>query len=86
MQNNTSIVPLLTLKNDIMFKAFFSKKGNEKFLEDFIGAILNEKIKVVHVVHDARLEQLAKTEKYGVLDLGVELENGRMVNLVYMIN
>ena len=80
MQNNTTKAPL-TLKDDIMFKAFFSKKGHEKFLEDFIGAVLNEKIHVIHVIHDARLEQLSKVEKYGVLDLDVELENGKQINL-----
>ena len=85
MSNNTTNTAPLTLKNDIMFKAFFSKKGHEKFLEDFIGAILNEKIHVLHVVHDARLEQLLKAEKYGVLDLDVELENGKIINLEMQI-
>lgn len=80
MCENTEIAPM-TLKDDIMFKAFFSQKGHERFLEDFISAIINEKINVLHVVHDARLEQLSKADKYGVLDLDVELANGKMVNL-----
>ena len=28
----------LNLKNDIVFKAFFSKKGNEKYLKEFLEA------------------------------------------------
>lgn len=32
------------LKNDIIFKAFFSRKGNEIFLIDFLEALLNIKI------------------------------------------
>ena len=71
----------LTMKNDIMFKAFFSRTGNEKFLEDFISSILGIKIKIKKVIHDARLEQLAKEQKYGILDLDVELQNGEIVNI-----
>ena len=71
----------LTMKNDIMFKAFFSKKGNEPFLKDFIGSILGKDIKIKKVIHDARLEQLAREQKYGVLDLDVELENGEFINI-----
>ncbi|MCF0125482.1 MAG: Rpn family recombination-promoting nuclease/putative transposase [Clostridia bacterium] len=75
----------LRMKDDIMFKAFFSKKGHEEFLEDFIGSILGERVKVAQVVHDARLEQISKDEKYGVLDLDVELENGKKINLEMQI-
>ena len=42
-----------------MFKAFFSKKGNEKFLKSFLTAILGEEIKIKKIIHDARLEQLS---------------------------
>lgn len=70
-----------TMKNDIMFKVFFSKKENEKFLKSFLSAILGEKVKIKRVIHDARLEQLTQEQKYGVLDLEVELENGEYVNI-----
>ena len=30
----------LVMKDDIMFKAFFSRAGNEKFLKSFLNAIL----------------------------------------------
>ena len=69
------------MKDDIMFKAFFSKIGNEKFLKDFISAVLGENIKIRKVIHDKRLEQLARESKYGVLDLDVELENGKLLNI-----
>ena len=39
----------LNLKNDIIFKAFFSRKGNEEFLIDFLNALLKidiQKIKI----------------------------------------
>lgn len=57
------IVKKLGMKSDIVFKAFFSREENKKFLEEFISAVLEEKIKVKNVVHDARLEQLAKREE-----------------------
>ena len=71
----------LTMKNDIMFKLFFSKKENEKFLKSFLSAILGERIKIKRVIHDARLEQLSREQKYGILDLEVELESGEYVNI-----
>ncbi len=69
----------LTMKNDIVFKAFFSR--NEKYLKSFLSAILEENIKIKKVMHDARLEQLTKEMKYGILDLEVELEDGEIVNI-----
>ena len=43
----------LVMKDDIMFKAFFSRAGNEKFLKRFLNAILGEEIKIKKVIHDA---------------------------------
>ena len=69
----------LTLKDDIMFKAFFSR--NEKYLKSFLSAIMGREIKIKRVMHDARLEQLTKEMKYGILDLEVELEDGEIINI-----
>ena len=71
----------LKLKSDIVFKAFFSRKENEEFLKKFLEAVLGEKLEIKKVLHDVRLEQLAKEQKYGVLDLGVELANGKFINV-----
>jgi len=72
---------VLKMKDDIMFKAFFSRVGNEKFLKELLSAILGEDIKIKKVIHDARLEQLAKENKYGILDLEVELESKEIINV-----
>ena len=40
----------LKLKNDIAFKAFFAKKGNEKFLKSFLEALLKIKISKIEVI------------------------------------
>ena len=80
------ITKKLVMKDDIMFKAFFSKKGNEKFLKDFLNAILGKEVKIKRVIHDLRLEQLAREQKYGVLDLDVELECGEIINIEMQMN
>lgn len=64
-----------------MFKAFFSRTGNEKYLKELLSAILGKDLKIKRVIHDARLEQLAKENKYGVLDLDVELESKEIINV-----
>lgn len=64
-----------------MFKAFFSRTGNEKFLKAFLTALLGKELNIKRVIHDARLEQLAKEEKYGILDLDIELDTGEFVNI-----
>lgn len=43
--NNKKTRKKLNLKNDIVFKAFFSRKGNEEFLIDFLEALLKINIK-----------------------------------------
>lgn len=40
----------LNLKNDIVFKAFFAKKGNEKYLKSFLESLLNEKIEEIQIM------------------------------------
>ena len=65
MNLNLKIKPELKMKSDIMFKAFFTRKENEEFLKEFLETVLGEKIKIKKVLHDVRLEQLAKNEKVG---------------------
>ena len=85
MSFKIEINPELKMKSDIMFKAFYGRKENEEFLQDFLEAVLGEKLKIKKVMHDVRLEQLAKEQKFGILDLGVELENGEFINVEIQI-
>ena len=71
------MVQKLLMKNDIVFKAFFHR--NQQYTKSFLSAILGKNIKIKRIMHDARLEQLTKEMKYGVLDLDVELENGEIL-------
>ena len=85
MSFRIEINPELKMKSDIMFKAFYGRKENEEFLQNFLESVLGEKIKIKKVMHDVRLEQLAKEQKFGILDLGVELEDGEFINVEIQI-
>lgn len=71
----------LKLKNDIIFKLFFGRRGNERFLKSFLIAALKKELDIKRILHDVRLEQMSKSDKYGILDLEVELTNGEIVNV-----
>lgn len=69
------------LKSDIIFKAFFSRKGNEIFLIDFLEALLNIKIESIKIKEEVNIEQLSVDEKGGRLDLQAKLNDGIIVNI-----
>ena len=69
------------LKNDIIFKAFFSRKGNEEFLIDFLNALLGIEITKIEIKEEVNLEQLASNEKGGRLDLQAKLDDGIIANI-----
>lgn len=73
------------LKNDIIFKTFFSRKGNEEFLIDFLEALLKIEILKIYIKEEVSLEQLAQNEKGGRLDLQAELNDGVIVNIELQI-
>lgn len=53
----------LNLKNDLVFKAFFTKKGNEKYLKSFLEALLNEKIQQIEIMRRSKLVTNEKRRK-----------------------
>ncbi len=69
------------LKNDIIFKSFFARKGNEEFLIDFLEALLKIEIKEIVIRDEVNLEQLSVEERGGRLDLQAELDGGTIVNI-----
>ncbi len=71
----------LNLKNDIGFKAFFSRKGNEKFLREFLEALLKIQIKDIIITEEVSLEKLFAEEKGGRLDLLAILNNNMTVDI-----
>ena len=73
------------LKNDVIFKTFFSRKGNEIFLIDFLEALLEIKIEEIQIREEVDLERLAVEEKGGRLDLQAKLNDGIIVNIELQI-
>ena len=90
MVNNKTNLPTkeenkLNLKNDVIFKTFFSRKGNEEFLIDFLNALLDIEIKEIVVKDEVNLERLSVYEKGGRLDLQATLNDGIIVNIEMQI-
>ena len=74
----------LNLKNDIVFKEFFSKKENEGFLKDFLSHVLNIKVDDIESISVQKESELAKDkieEKYGRLDLDIVLNKNTYIDL-----
>ena len=69
------------LKNDVIFKKFFSRKGNEEFLIDFLSALLKIEITKIKIEQEVNLESLAQDEKGGRIDIQAELNNGIIVDI-----
>lgn len=76
MKNNNK---LLDPKNDLVFHAIFREKNN-KLTEAFISAVLKEKVRIVSNL-DRHLDISKVTEKFGVMDLNVELADNTKCNV-----
>jgi predicted transposase/invertase (TIGR01784 family) len=74
------------LKNDVIFKAFFSKKGNEEFLIDFLEALLEIKIETIKIEQEVDLGRLAPHEKAGSLDIQAMLNDGIIVDIEMQVD
>ena len=75
----------LNLKNDIIFKAFFSGKDGEEFLIDLLTSLLEIKITKLTVREEVNLLQLSTKEKGGRLDLQATINDGTIVNIELQI-
>ena len=71
----------LSLKNDVVFKELFSKRGNEIFLQDFLSDLLNIDIKKIEIQKDSTLNKEIVSEKYGILDIKATLNDNTTVDI-----
>ena len=76
-----AIYMALNLKNDIVFKAFFARKGNEEFLIDFLEALLKIKIKTIKIAQEVDLGKLVQGERTGRLDVQAILNDEVVVDI-----
>ena len=74
----------LKLKNDIVFKAFFTKKGNEKYLKSFLEALLHIEIDDIEIIGEATLLQMTKEAKLGRIDLKATINKSEIINIVQL--
>lgn len=81
IKENTQVKKKLNLKNDIVFKAFFGRKGNEKYLIDFLNALLKIEIREIKIKEEVNLEKLKEEERGGRLDIQAILNDGILVNI-----
>jgi len=75
VNNNNNDNNEISLKLDVVFKQFFTKKGNEELLEDFLSSILSRKVKCKSIIKEARIGQKRPDEKYGSLDIRAILDD-----------
>ena len=75
----------MNLKNDIVFKMFFGKKGNEKYLINFLEAVLNTKIEEIEVLQEVTLQQITKEVKVGRIDIKATIDNKKIVDIELQI-
>ena len=73
------------LKNDVIFNTFFSRKGNEEYLIDFLQSLLKIEITEIKIQEQVNLEKLAQNEKGGRLDLQAKLNDGIIINIELQI-
>ncbi len=71
----------LKVKNDIVFKEIFSKKGNETFIQDFLSGLLKRKIEKVEIIKDVSLAKNTVSEKLGVIDIKATLDDNEIVDI-----
>lgn len=74
------------LKNDVIFKDFFSKRGNEAFLIDFLEALLKVKIETIKIEQEVDLGRFSPKEKAGSLDIQAVLNDGIIVDIEMQVD
>lgn len=70
-----------TLKNDLVFKIFFTRKGNEKYLISFLEAVLNIKISKIEIIPEASLGFTNTKDKWSRIDIKANIDNKKIVNI-----
>ncbi len=70
---------LLDPKNDYVFHTLFREKNN-KLMEAFLASLLKEEVKIIANL-DRHLDISKVTDKYGIMDLNVELKDKTKCNI-----
>lgn len=76
----------LSMKSDYIFGEFFSRKGNEELLKDFLTSIMEVDIHKIEVIQQANLGKITKDNKFGVIDLKVTLNDGIVIDVELQVD
>ncbi len=76
----------LSMKSDYVFGEFFSRKGNEDLLKDFLTSIMDVKIDTIQVIKEANLGKITRENKFGVIDLKVTLNDGIVIDVELQVD
>lgn len=76
----------LSMKSDYVFGEFFSRKGNEELLKDFLTSIMEVEINKIEVIKEANLGKITKENKFGVIDLKVTLNEGIIIDVELQVD
>ncbi|MFJ5770743.1 Rpn family recombination-promoting nuclease/putative transposase [Psychrobacillus sp. NPDC093180] len=71
---------LLDLRNDFVFKTFFSSRSSNHLLLEFLNAVLEETIIAVEVTN-TNLQKMHANDKASSMDMRVKTERGEQVNI-----
>ena len=80
-ENLTKEKKLLSPKLDVVFQALFGEVGNEEITKDFLEKILKRKIEEIDLSKNVILRRTMPEEKLGVLDVLVETNNKKKINI-----
>lgn len=67
--------------NDVIFKRLFGMQKNERFLKEFLEAILDIEIEKVNLEKETQLLPEIIDQKLGILDVRAELLDGTMLDI-----
>ena len=79
-EESSYALDLLDLRNDVVFKAFFGDRRNNKLLLDFLKAILGEHIASVELT-TSTVELSHANDKSSEMDLRLITDNGEQINV-----
>lgn len=76
----------LSLKNDLVFKEFFGRRGNEEYLKDFLSALLKRKINRIQIQKDFSMSRENVTRRNGILDIRAVVDDKKIINIEMQVS
>lgn len=85
MTKNVPSNKIYKIKNDIVFKELFSKKGNESFLVEFLSNLLKIDIVKIEIQKEVNLSKENVIDKLGIIDIKAILNDDTIIDIEMQI-